>query len=177
MWVGESLRYAFATRRCVTQLCHAFGEIMDLILWRHAEAVDGYPDHDRALTPKGRKQAVAVGAWLARRLPDDARILVSPAVRAQQTAAGLQRHFKTLTEIAPGCAAAAVLAAAGWPDGRGVVLVVGHQPTLGEVASLLLCGQAPGLALKKGGLVWLSGRSREGGPPVVLKAAITADLV
>ena len=37
---------------------------MELILWRHAEAEDGVPDGERALTKKGRKQARAVAAWL-----------------------------------------------------------------------------------------------------------------
>lgn len=60
---------------------------MDLILWRHAEAEDSVPDSERKLTAKGCKQAEKVGGWLAERLPDDARILVSPAARAQQTAA------------------------------------------------------------------------------------------
>lgn len=150
---------------------------MDLILWRHAEAEDGMPDLERALTAKGRKQAAAMADWLDRRLPDNARILVSPAVRAQQTAAALPRRGKTLVALAPGADAASVLAAAGWPDGKETVLVVGHQPTLGEVAALLLCGQEQDFAIKKGGIVWLTGRRREAGPQVVLKAALTADLV
>ena len=150
---------------------------MDLILWRHAEAEDGVPDLERLLTAKGHKQATTVGDWLAERLPENARILVSPAVRAQQTAKGLQRPFETVAAIEPGAEAAAVLAAAGWPDGRETVLVVGHQPTLGEVAAMLLCGQEQAFALKKGGLVWLSSRSRAGSDQVVLKAALTAELV
>ena len=150
---------------------------MDLILWRHAEAEDGVPDLERALTDKGRKQAAAMAAWLDQRLPDDTRILVSPAVRAQETAAALPRRGKTMAAIAPGADADSVLAATGWPDGKGTVLVVGHQPTLGEVAAFLLCGQEQGFAIKKGAIVWLAGRRREVGPQVVLKAALTADLV
>jgi phosphohistidine phosphatase len=42
---------------------------MDLILWRHAEAEEGGPDLERKLTPKGRKQAKRVAAWLLQRLP------------------------------------------------------------------------------------------------------------
>jgi len=150
---------------------------MDLILWRHAEAEDGVPDMERALTAKGHKQAEAMAAWLEKRLPESARILVSPAARAQQTAAALPRGGKTVAAIAPGADVGSVLAAAGWPDGKETVLVVGHQPTLGEVAALLLCGQEQDFAIKKGGVVWLSGRRRETGPQVVLKAALTADLV
>jgi phosphohistidine phosphatase len=150
---------------------------MDLILWRHAEAEDGFPDMERALTEKGRKQAAAVGGWLAKRFPDSARILVSPAVRAQQTAAALHRRYETVAAIEPGAEAAAVLAAADWPDGHEVVLVVGHQPTLGAAAALLLCGQEQPFTIKKGGVVWLSRRGRGGSAEVTLKAAVTADLV
>lgn len=54
---------------------------MELILWRHAEAEDGYPDHERALTEKGHEQAKKMAAWLKPRLPKDTQILVSPADR------------------------------------------------------------------------------------------------
>src|SRR5674476_1390644 len=62
---------------------------MDLILWRHAEAEDGTPDHARELTAKGIKQAGKVAAFLHQHLPQDHRILVSPATRTQQTVAAL----------------------------------------------------------------------------------------
>jgi phosphohistidine phosphatase len=150
---------------------------MDLILWRHAEAEDGMADLARPLTDKGKKQAAAMAAWLDKHLPGDTRILVSPAVRAQQTAAALPRRGETVAAIAPGADAAAVLAAADWPDGKETVLIVGHQPTLGAVAAFLLCGQAQDFAIKKGGVVWLAGRRREPGPAVVLKAALTADFL
>ena len=150
---------------------------MDLILWRHAEAEPGEPDLGRRLTSKGLKQAERMAAWLEPRLPDTTRILVSPAARSQQTALALGRKFKVVDEIAPGASAAAVLAAAGWPDGRETVLVVGHQPTLGEVAATLLTGGAAGWSLRKGAVWWLSNRNRDGDSAVVLKLAIGPDLV
>lgn len=150
---------------------------MDLILWRHADAEDGAVDMARELTVKGRKQAVAVGGWLDARLPKDALILVSPAKRAQQTAAGLGRKFTTVAAIEPGADAADVMHAVGWPETSGTVLVVGHQPTLGLVASMLLFGEERPLTLKKGGLVWLTNRTRRDDRQVVLKAAMTAELV
>ena len=52
---------------------------MDLILWRHADAQDGNPDLERPLTAKGRLQARKMAAWLNQRMPQEARILVSPA--------------------------------------------------------------------------------------------------
>jgi phosphohistidine phosphatase len=152
---------------------------MDLILWRHADAQEGgpeLPDLDRELTAKGRKQAMDVGKWLDARLPKECRILVSPAIRSQQTAAGLGRRFETVKAIQPGADPTEVLAAAGWPDASGTVLVVGHQPTLGEVAAMLLFGEPAPLTLKKGALVWLTNRTRRGEQQVVLKAAMTPEL-
>ena len=52
--------------------------MMDLILWRHAEAeeaADGMDDTARALTPKGEKQAARMAAWLDRQLPEGLRVL------------------------------------------------------------------------------------------------------
>ncbi|MGA9911314.1 MAG: histidine phosphatase family protein, partial [Paraburkholderia sp.] len=55
---------------------------MNLILWRHAEAEEfASGDLARALTTRGRKQAQNVAKWLRTRLPEDAVILASPAVR------------------------------------------------------------------------------------------------
>lgn len=150
---------------------------MDLILWRHAEAEPGEPDLGRRLTAKGQKQAERVAAWLERQLPDTCRILVSPADRAQQTALALGRRFRTVDELAPGAGAAALLAACGWPDSRESVLVVGHQPTLGAVASFLLSGEESFWSVKKAGVWWLSNRDREQGASVVLRAVTGPDFV
>jgi phosphohistidine phosphatase len=150
---------------------------MDLILWRHAEAEPGEPDVGRRLTAKGLKQAERVGAWLERHLPDTTRVLVSPADRAQQTALALKRKFRTLDELAPGASTAAVLAAANWPDAREPVLIIGHQPTLGAVASFLLSGDEAGWAVKKGAVWWLTNRDRSGPSAVVLRVVMAPDFV
>jgi phosphohistidine phosphatase len=149
---------------------------MDLILWRHAEAEDGGPDRGRSLTPRGQKQAKVVARWLAKRLPEGTKILVSPAVRAQQTAEALERPVVTDRRIDVGAAASAVLTAAGWPDGSGAVLVVGHQPTLGRAAALALTGTPADWSIKKGAVWWLKRRAREGEVEVVLRAVIGPDL-
>jgi len=150
---------------------------MDLILWRHAEAEPGEPDLGRRLTSKGIKQAERVAHWLDANLPDTLRILVSPADRAQQTALALKRKFRTVDELGPGASASAVLSAAGWPDARESALVVGHQPTLGEVASLLLAGEELSWSIRKGAVWWLSNRVRDGVSTVVLKVVIGPDFV
>jgi phosphohistidine phosphatase len=150
---------------------------MDLILWRHAEAEPGEPDLGRRLTSKGLKQAERMAQWLDSHLPDTCRVLVSPADRAQQTAVALQRKFKTVPELAPGASVAAVLAAANWPDSREPVLIVGHQPTLGAVASFLLSGEEAYWSVRKGAVWWLSNRAKEGVAAVVLKVVVAPDFV
>ena len=138
---------------------------MDLLLWRHAEAyeaVEGVPDLERILTPKGEKQALRVGRWLDRQMPDSARILVSPAQRTLQTAQALGRKFKVHEGLAPDQDATTLLRISGWPDGKGVVLVVGHQPTLGQALCQILGVPDPDFAFKKGALWWLRHRQEEG---------------
>lgn len=150
---------------------------MDLILWRHAEAEDGFPDNNRKLTAKGEKQAEKMGEWLRERLPSDTRIIVSPARRTLQTALALKCKFETLREIGVGASVPALLAAAGWPDAKGAVLVVGHQPVLGQTAALLLGGAEADWSVKKGAVWWLSSRVRQDETQVVLRAVMAPDLL
>ena len=136
---------------------------MELILWRHADAEDATPgksDLERSLTAKGEKQARRVADWLGKRLPKDVRILVSPAQRAQQTARALARHFETSGDVGTAAAPQPVLTAAGWPDGEGTVVVVGHQPTLGQAAALALTGRPDDWSVQKGAIWWLESRGR-----------------
>ena len=150
---------------------------MDLILWRHAEAVDGLPDLARKLTPKGVKQAKALAHWLSSRLPEQTRIIVSPAKRTQQTAAALNDEFEIEHRLAPGAPPTALLAAVGWPEHRGTVVVVGHQPTLGMAAALVIAGKPMPWSIKKGAIWWLSRRVRGEHVQVVLRAVISPDLL
>jgi phosphohistidine phosphatase len=148
---------------------------MDLILWRHAQAEDGLPDIERPLSPLGRKQAARMASWLDRSLPSGCRILCSPAVRTRQTADALGRKYKVAPEIGPGATPGQVLAAAGWPDGRSPVLLVGHQPWLGQVAALLLTGQANDWTVKKANAWWIAQRDREDGNAIYLKAVLAPE--
>ena len=150
---------------------------MDLILWRHAEAEDGIPDIERALTAKGRKQAKKMASWLKPRLPENVRLLVSPSRRTQQTAIPLGMDFSTLEEIGPGASAHALLKAAHWPHGEQSVLIVGHQPTLGEVAALLMGSQETSLGVKKGAVWWFTARTRLGVKESLLCAVVAPDLL
>ncbi|MDX8380296.1 MAG: histidine phosphatase family protein [Gallionella sp.] len=148
---------------------------MDLILWRHAEAEDGVNDHARALTEKGHRQAAKIAVFLHLHLPAHTRILVSPAIRTQQTAAALTDKFTTLPALAPEASVHAVLHAAHGPNENGCTLIIGHQPTLGAVASHLLGSKLPSLRLKKSGLWWFS--RRENTTEVFLRLAITPEFL
>lgn len=137
---------------------------MDLILWRHAEAhdlMDGQNDLQRRLTPRGEKHAERMARWLDQQLPEGTRILCSPAVRAEQTLQPLKRKYKVRDALAPGASVQDILETAGWPEARHPVLVVGHQPSLGQVVSHLFdMGPAP-MAIRKGAVWWLRHRLRE----------------
>jgi len=150
---------------------------MDLILWRHAEAEEGEPDLARRLTPRGVKHAERVAQWLLQRLPSRFHVVASPAERTQQTAQALLVPFKTVRSLAPGASPAQILNAAEWPDRRGAVIVIGHQPDLGNVAAFLLSNEHQDWTLKKGGLWWLTNRVRNDEAQVVVRAVIAPDLL
>lgn len=149
---------------------------MDLILWRHCEAAPGVPDELRPLTPLGAAHAARVAHRLDARLPPNCRIIVSTALRAQQTARALHRGFDTDARVASGATPDSVLAAANWPDAGDAVLVVGHQPTLGQVASLLLEGDPVDRPMRAGEVLWLT-HAHAQGKDVVQKFALGPDSI
>lgn len=153
---------------------------MDLILWRHAEAVEldlVGDDMERYLTHKGEKQAARMAAWLDRQLPEGTRVWASPAQRTQQTAKALGRKFKTHAALAPLGTAQDLLDLVGWPHGKGCALVVGHQPTLGQAVAQLLGMSSGECALRKGAVWWLRFREREEGGQAVLLSVQSPDLL
>ncbi len=147
---------------------------MDLILWRHAEAEDWLlgdaeaVDLDRSLTQRGEKQASRMAAWLDRQLPEGARILVSPARRCEQTALALGRKYKIRSELGPEGTPAQMLELVQWPSGKSPILVIGHQPTLGQTIAQLLGLQESDCAVKKGAVWWLRSRERDGSNQTVI---------
>lgn len=149
---------------------------MDLLLWRHAEAEEGSDDLKRRLTTRGEKQAKQMAAWLRQHLPKNTRILVSPAVRTQQTAAALDLPFDTSPLLAPDRSVIDLISATGWPDHAGALLVVGHQPTLGRTAALLLAGQEAEWTIKKGAVWWFTNRVRHHETQTVLRTVIPAEM-
>ena len=152
--------------------------MMQLILWRHADAEDpgGKPDRERDLTRKGRAQAAKMAAWLGGRIDKDWRILVSPARRTLQTVEPLGLPHEQADAVGLAATADTLLDAAGWPDGKRNVLVVGHQPTLGEAAAILL-GSDEGLSVRKGAIWWFAARERDGRTETVLKMVMAPEEV
>jgi len=148
---------------------------MDLLLWRHAEAVDSTPDHARVLTKKGINQAKIMAGFLHQHLLNDCIMLSSPAIRTQQTIAALNCHFTVASALAPGASAQDVLQTVQWPNTNGMVLAVGHQPTLGEVAAHLLGCDNGGFKIKKGAVWWLN--RREGSSQTTLRLVVSPDLL
>jgi phosphohistidine phosphatase len=157
---------------------------MDLIIWRHADA--GEPsdmpqadDLQRPLSARGNKQARRMAEWLNQFLPDSTRILCSPALRCRETADALGRKPRLCESLAPGASHLQALAAARWPDSREPVLLVGHQPMLGQLAAYLIGGAStldtPAWAVRKGAVWWLRHRQREGVPEVVLVSVRTPE--
>ena len=147
---------------------------MDLILWRHAEAVDLElvgDDFERPLTSRGEKQADRMAHWLDRQLPAGARILASPTRRTEQTVMALGRKYKTQGVLSPLGTPAQLLELVQWPQAKGCVLVVGHQPTLGQTIAQLLGMDVAECSVKKGAVWWL--RYRERGTPEQVQAQTT----
>ncbi len=118
-----------------------------LLLLRHAKAERSQPggsDRDRVLDERGRSDAQALGAYLARHgsIPD--RALVSTSTRTRQTWALLAAAFGNtppvafddrLYEAAPQAILQAVKETA--PEAA-TLLVIGHNPGMAELAQMLV---------------------------------------
>jgi len=115
---------------------------MRLVLVRHAEAAPGTPDELRTLTPEGYEQATTLGDRLRAEGVEPDAVLSSPLLRARQTAEALGFGKPEPDDrLAPGATPADVREAIA---GRGeTVVVVGHQPDCGRVASSLIGGEEP----------------------------------
>jgi phosphohistidine phosphatase len=120
-----------------------------LLLVRHAQAAAGSIDENRPLTDEGARGAAVIGSWLAQEglVPD--RVLVSPARRAAQTwelaAASLSSDPQPVFDqrIYDNTAQALLAAIRETPEEVQVVAVVGHNPSMAELALLLDDGRGP----------------------------------
>lgn len=117
-----------------------------LLLMRHgkAESGSGRPDHDRSLVERGVTQATLVGEYLAAQNVSVARVLVSDAARTRQTweavsstLSGFSGEVSFREEIYTGGAAELLALLQGVEPAHGVVMVVGHEPTISMLTTLL----------------------------------------
>jgi phosphohistidine phosphatase len=117
-----------------------------LILLRHAKterAEPGERDRDRKLTKRGRADASAIGAYMARHglVPDVA--LVSPAKRTQETWALLAPAFAKAPKLVNeeriyDASTQALIDVIGAARGAHCLLMVGHNPGLHDLAVQLI---------------------------------------
>lgn len=151
--------------------------MVNLILWRHAEAeVESASgaDADRALTKAGQKSAAKMAKWLHQHLPPNVEIYCSPARRCLEIVAALQRQqaremkvvdFLSATSTAEKMAQYLVN-----DDCSKTLLVIGHQPHLGQLIANLLGMQTHGCVVKKGAVWWLRQRKVDNGVQTYLYA-------
>lgn len=153
---------------------------MDLIFWRHAEtteALDGQADAERPLTARGERQAVRMAHWLERQLPESTKILCCPSVRAEQTVIPLGRKYKLREELSPNASIDDVLTLAQWPLNKNSILLVTHQPLIGEIISQLMQIQLQELVVRKGSVWWLRSRFKDEKPQTMLVTVQTPELL
>ena len=153
---------------------------MNLLIWRHADAAPAEPDASRPLTDLGKVQAAKVAAWIEHHVPKPYRVISSPAVRAQQTAQALTSDFEVADHLGfqmPTATGQAVLDKAGWPLKNETVIFVGHQPTVGQVHSLLLSSAVSSLDMQGGSLWWYSNSVPTFEGLNLLRAVVSADLL
>jgi phosphohistidine phosphatase SixA len=121
---------------------------MKVYILRHAQAEAGYPDGQRKLTARGRSHAQLLGTWLQRspeKLPG--RIICSPLVRARETLELVGTAWRgdslgepeVLESLVPEGNPAATVSILGSMEED--VLLVGHNPNMEMLASLLVSGE------------------------------------
>lgn len=120
-----------------------------LVLVRHAKAEQGGwdNDHERALTGRGRKDAVVAGRWLCEHDLGCDEVLCSTAVRARETADGIAEagcceadvQYDEAIYNASADRLLGILREAD-PEAQ-VLMMVGHAPGIPQLASLLADGE------------------------------------
>jgi phosphohistidine phosphatase len=153
---------------------------MDLIFWRHADADvihSGQADNDRPLTARGERHALKMAQWLERKLPDTAKIIASPTLRAEQTLLPLGRKFKSRDELQPNGNVEDLLELAKWPNHKQTVLVVTHQPLIGQTIAYLLGIHKQELSIKKCSIWWLRSSISSGSISTQVVTVQTPDML
>ena len=119
-----------------------------LILFRHAKSdqTSTGADIDRPLNPRGRRQAQEAGQWMAENIDGIDLAVVSPAIRAQTTwdLASEELDQQPQARVDERVYGGSVLEVVrDLPDDAGTVVLVGHNPAMEELASLLTNTSVP----------------------------------
>lgn len=152
---------------------------MILHLLRHAEAEDaraGMTDEERELTPRGLSEAEKMAQKIAKKLDGTSCILVSPLPRARDTGkifAQILGKTSILSEknwLATGADPQRILKELRAYNKEPELLLVGHEPWISELTSLIISGHTQSLIkIKKLGLVTLHMQAFSGQGGVLLK--------
>jgi phosphohistidine phosphatase len=109
-----------------------------LVLLRHAKSAypDGVADHERPLAPRGIREAALAGDWLRAEVPPIDAVLCSTATRTRETLArtGIDAPVRYVQRLYDATAGIVIDEINGVGDDVSVLLVVGHEPTMTEVA-------------------------------------------
>lgn len=148
---------------------------MDCVFIRHGIAVEPEEwegsEENRPLTEKGKKRVRQTAAGLAALNCKPTHLFSSPFIRAYDTARLLRMvvdpslKVETRDELAVGSKPEHIVSLLRSLPSESVVICVGHEPLLGEVASTLLCGKSTSnFSMKKAGaaLIHLSNSAKPG---------------
>lgn len=130
----------------------------NIIIWRHAEALPvevAGDDLARPLSAKGRRQAKRMAHWLNQHIPNDLILLSSPALRAFQTAEALKCKINVCQVLQPNAILREILDCLSELKSQQNVLLVGHQPWLGQLVAHLLGFDGAEISIEKGATWWL----------------------
>lgn len=137
----------------------------ELYFLRHGIAVlrgtPGYPDDDRPLTEEGIAKMARAARGIARLVDGFDLIASSPLKRAHETALIVARQMKcenlvrTANALLPGCTVKSLMNFLVHAKSKDRVLVVGHEPDLGCMASTIIGAPSSVIRFKKGALCCL----------------------
>jgi phosphohistidine phosphatase len=135
---------------------------MEVYMLRHGDAVPrgtpGYPNDDRPLTEDGIKKLTESAKGIAGLVDNPDVIVSSPMIRALETAkiaaeaAGYVKEIITTEYLVPGNPMRSLFNFLKDYNKSEKLLLVGHEPHLGYLASYLLGIEEHVIEFKKGGL-------------------------
>lgn len=135
---------------------------MVVYIVRHAIAVEretaSYPNDDRPLTEAGKGKMSKAAKAIAKLVRDVDVILTSPLIRAHDTARiiaralGAEQKLELCKGLAPGSSLKDLMSYLSKYKGMKSIMVVGHQPDLGYLASAMLGSNESIVEFKKGAI-------------------------